>query len=168
MTWDEFKKLFLEKFSPQTLIDQITEEFLQLKQGEETVDQITGIFYDKAKFCPDLWRTERMWVQRYHSMLRPEIREFISPSKCATLQEVITYAREREIELKKQAVLGEKRKGDPVGGSSKSKRLPRPRAREEISNRARVGTVVGHTRGIVGYARNVGRRDIWRADVLVM
>ncbi|KAD1449638.1 hypothetical protein E3N88_42813 [Mikania micrantha] len=119
LTWGAFKELFLKRFCPQAAIDKITEEFLHMRHKEEDIDTITAVFYDKAKFCPDLLRTERMWINRYHSMLNSKYREFLIPSRFETLSELIDCARERELELKRQEDRGEKRKMEKEGGTSK-------------------------------------------------
>ncbi|KAD3069175.1 hypothetical protein E3N88_37055 [Mikania micrantha] len=122
LTWGAFKELFLKRFCPQVAIDRITEEFLHMRHKEEDIDTITAVFFDKAKFCPDLLRTERMWINRYHSMLNAKYREFLIPSKFETLSELIDCARERELELKRQEDRGEKRKVErDVGPSKKGK-----------------------------------------------
>ncbi|KAD2804639.1 hypothetical protein E3N88_38016 [Mikania micrantha] len=119
LTWAEFKELFLKRFCPQAAIDRITEEFLHMRHKDESIDTITAVFFDKARFCPDLLQTERMWINRYHSMLNAKYREFLTPSKCETLSELIDCARERELELNRQEERGEKRKAEKEGGSSK-------------------------------------------------
>ncbi|XP_021979720.1 uncharacterized protein LOC110875830 [Helianthus annuus] len=68
-----------------------------------------NIFLDKMKFCREIVGTERMKIICYHDMLKAEYREFINPSKCETLNELINWARDREIELKTQIERGEKR-----------------------------------------------------------
>ncbi|KAD2805396.1 hypothetical protein E3N88_38773 [Mikania micrantha] len=60
-----------------------------------------------------------MWINRYHTMLNAKYREFLTPSKCETLPELIDCARERELELNRQEERGEKRQAEKVGGSSK-------------------------------------------------
>ncbi|KAK1432277.1 hypothetical protein QVD17_09172 [Tagetes erecta] len=119
LTWNEFKEPFLKHHCPQSAIDRIQEDFLHLRQRNETIDEITSIFFDKMKFCPDLVRTERMKINRYHDMLRTEFREFITASKCATLGELIDWAREREIEIKRQEERGEKRVMERTSNPSK-------------------------------------------------
>ncbi|XP_076954599.1 uncharacterized protein LOC143629129 [Bidens hawaiensis] len=114
MSWEEFKPIFLKHFSPRVAIDRITEELLHMRQGNETVDEIFGIFYDKAKFCPSLFTSEEAWMTRFHLILKTEIREFISPSKCGSLEELLNWAREREVELKRQVDRDGKRKLDVV------------------------------------------------------
>ncbi|KAK1415113.1 hypothetical protein QVD17_30884 [Tagetes erecta] len=114
MLWEDFKPIFLKHFSPRVAVDRITEELLHMRQGSETVDEIFGIFYDKAKFCPSLFTTEEMWMTRFHLILKTEIREFISPSKCGSLEELLNWAREREMELKRQVERDGKRKAEVV------------------------------------------------------
>ncbi|KAI3819254.1 hypothetical protein L1987_13079 [Smallanthus sonchifolius] len=81
MKWEEFKDIFLKHYCPRAAIDRITEEFLQLRQTNESVDENTGIFFDKARFYPALLTTPEMWMARYHLILKKEIREFIHTSK---------------------------------------------------------------------------------------
>ncbi|XP_022036782.1 uncharacterized protein LOC110939531 [Helianthus annuus] len=109
LTWQEFKEPFLKYHCPQSAIDKIREDFLHLRQKDETIDEITNIFLDKLKFCKGIVGTERMKINRYHGMLKAEYREFIIPAKCETLNELIDLARDREIELRRQAERGEKR-----------------------------------------------------------
>jgi hypothetical protein len=56
-----------------------------MRQRKENIEEITSIFLDKMKFCPELVRTERTKINRYHDVLRVEYREFITPFKCNTL-----------------------------------------------------------------------------------
>ncbi|XP_076907017.1 uncharacterized protein LOC143563339 [Bidens hawaiensis] len=124
MSCEEFKLIFLKHFSPRVAIDRITKELLHMRQGNETVDEIFGIFYDKTKFCPSLFTSEEAWMTRFHLILKTEIREFISPSKCGSLEELLNWAREREVELKRQVERDGKRKLDvviPTAPAKKSK-----------------------------------------------
>jgi hypothetical protein len=122
LTWAEFKIPFLKHHCPQTAIDRIQEDFLHMRQRRENIEEITSMFLDKMKFCPELVRTERMKINRYHDMLRAEYREFITPSKCNTLGELIDWAREREIELKRQEERGEKRQAERERDPNPSKK----------------------------------------------
>ncbi|XP_022026765.1 uncharacterized protein LOC110927373 [Helianthus annuus] len=122
LTWQEFKEPFVKYHCPQSAIDRIQEDFLRLRQKDETIDEITNSFLDKLKFCQEIAGTERMKIIRYHSMLKAEYREFITPSKCETLNELINWVRDREIELRRQAERGEKRASENVPNSSPSKK----------------------------------------------
>ncbi|XP_022003904.1 uncharacterized protein LOC110901381 [Helianthus annuus] len=122
LTWQEFKEPFLKYHCPQSAIDRIQEDFLHLRQKDETIDEITNTFLDKLKFCKEIAGTERMKINRYHGMLKAEYREFIIPAKCETLNELINLARDREIELRRQAERGEKRVSENVPSTSPSKK----------------------------------------------
>ncbi|XP_022014849.1 uncharacterized protein LOC110914360 [Helianthus annuus] len=122
LTWQEFKEPFLKYHCPQSAIDRIQEDFLHLRQKDETIDEITNTFLDKLKFCKEIAGTERMKINRYHGMLKAEYREFIIRAKCETLNELINLARDREIELRRQAESGEKRVPENVPSSSPSKK----------------------------------------------
>ncbi|KAJ0686073.1 putative RNA helicase transcription factor interactor and regulator CCHC(Zn) family [Helianthus annuus] len=122
LTWQEFKEPFLKHHCPQSAIDKIQEDFLHLRQKDETIDEITNVFLDKLKFCNEIAGTERMKINRYYGMLKAEYREFIIPAKCETLNELIELARDREIEMRRQAERGEKRASENVSSSSPSKK----------------------------------------------
>ncbi|XP_022019608.1 uncharacterized protein LOC110919652 [Helianthus annuus] len=74
------------------------------------------------KFCGDFVKTERMKINRFYGVLKAEFREFITPSKCETLDELINLARDREIEIKRQEERGEKRLNEKGASSSPSKK----------------------------------------------
>ncbi|XP_021986205.1 uncharacterized protein LOC110882514 [Helianthus annuus] len=107
---------------PQSAIDKIQEDFLSLRQKNETINEISNTFMDKMKFCGDFVKTERMKINRFYSILKAEFREFITPSKCETLDELINLARDREIEIKRQEERGEKRSNEKGASSSPSKK----------------------------------------------
>ncbi|XP_022042039.1 uncharacterized protein LOC110944700 [Helianthus annuus] len=122
MTWQEFKEPFMRYHCPQSAINKIQEDFLCLRQKNETINEITNTFLDKMKFCGDFVKTERMKINRYYGVLRAEFREFITPSKYETLDELINCARDRELEIKRQEERGEKRSNEKGASSSPSKK----------------------------------------------
>ncbi|XP_021979167.1 uncharacterized protein LOC110875277 [Helianthus annuus] len=122
MTWQEFKGPFMRYHCPQSAIDKIQEDFLRLRQKNESVNEIANTFMDKMKFCGDLVTTERMKINCFYGVLKAEIREFITPSKCETLEELINLARDREIEIKRQEERGENRPSEKGASFSPSKK----------------------------------------------
>ncbi|KAJ0932532.1 putative nucleotidyltransferase, Ribonuclease H [Helianthus annuus] len=122
MTWQEFKDPFMKYHCPQSAIDKIQEDFLRLRQRNETINEISNIFLDKMKFCGEFVQTERMKINRFYGVLKAEFREFITPSKCETLDELINLARDREIEIKRQEERGEKRPNEKGGSSTPTKK----------------------------------------------
>ncbi|XP_021975089.1 uncharacterized protein LOC110870197 [Helianthus annuus] len=122
MTWQEFKEPFMRYHCPQSAIDKIQEDFLRLRQKNESINEISNTFMDKMKFCGDFVKTERMKINRFYGVLKAEFREFITLSKCETLDELINLARDREIEIKRQEERGEKRPSEKGASSSPSKK----------------------------------------------
>ncbi|XP_022014227.1 uncharacterized protein LOC110913713 [Helianthus annuus] len=118
--WDAYSKEIGE--DKVQVLTWIQEDFFHLRQKDETIDEITNTFLDKLKFCKEITGTERMKINRYHGKLKAEYREFIIPAKCETLNELINLARDREIELRRQAERGEKRVSENVPSSSPSKK----------------------------------------------
>ncbi|XP_021991585.1 uncharacterized protein LOC110888363 [Helianthus annuus] len=66
MTWQEFKEPFMRYHCPQSAIDKIQEDFLRLRQKNESINEISNIFMDKMKFCGDFVKTERMKINRFY------------------------------------------------------------------------------------------------------
>ncbi|XP_021985575.1 uncharacterized protein LOC110881701 [Helianthus annuus] len=60
LTWQEFKEPFLKYHIPQSALDKIQEDFLCLRQKDETIDEITNKFLEKVKFCGEIAGTERL------------------------------------------------------------------------------------------------------------
>ncbi|MFS8025300.1 putative retrotransposon gag domain-containing protein [Helianthus anomalus] len=118
MTWQEFKEPFMRYHCPQSAIDKIQEDFLRLRQRNESINEISNTFMDRMKFCGDFVKTERMKINRFYGVLKAEFREFITPLKCETLDELINMARDREIEIKRQEERVEKRPSEKGVSSS--------------------------------------------------
>ena len=61
--------------------------------------EITSKFQKRALLVPQYAPDEEMNKVRYHDLLRDDIMEFVSISVCETLNDMISRAREREIDL---------------------------------------------------------------------
>ncbi|XP_023736709.1 uncharacterized protein LOC111884641 [Lactuca sativa] len=99
MSWAEFVRRFDLEFAPPIEVQRLVREFHDLQQTTETVAEITAKFWERALLIPQYATDEQMKRTRYHSMLRDDIREFLSFTGCKTLNEMVEKAREREIEL---------------------------------------------------------------------
>ncbi|KAL4591616.1 hypothetical protein LXL04_004585 [Taraxacum kok-saghyz] len=102
MTWDEFIKIFKEKFCPRTAVKQLEEEFLKLEQWNMTVREYTTKFIEKARFAKIYVSTEEMRVERYIWGLKTFIREFVEIQKPGTFQSAVDAAESREREKNRQ------------------------------------------------------------------
>lgn len=61
--------------------------------------EITANFLGRALLVPQYAADEEMKKNRYHNMLRSDIREFVSYLACPKLEDMILRAREQEIVL---------------------------------------------------------------------
>ncbi|KAK9079891.1 hypothetical protein SSX86_001564 [Deinandra increscens subsp. villosa] len=141
LTWAEFKELFLEHHCPPSAVNELKQEFLKLEQGEtQTVDEITGIYLDRVKFCSDVLPTEGARMFFYRNMLKAKIKNFMPLDRFTTVEQMINAARAREMDVireeaqearkptggnpnppKKQKVGDSSKKRDTRGGGSKCK-----------------------------------------------
>ncbi|KAJ9557658.1 hypothetical protein OSB04_012272 [Centaurea solstitialis] len=113
MTWKNFVTKFRSQFCPVAATKKMEEEFLQLKQGNMSVQEYTTPFMEKSRFAEVYVPIEECRVERYIWGLKGNIREFVMGKDPATFQEAINVAelieREKDRQMSKQA--GEKRKG---------------------------------------------------------
>nr|GEY10422.1 putative reverse transcriptase domain-containing protein [Tanacetum cinerariifolium] len=81
----------------------------------------------KEKFC----KKGKEWiaqVEKFQRMLRDDIREVISPFKCATLEDLLSRARLREMDLLRKKNKETKRRLDSVDRGHKSNDCSKPKA----------------------------------------
>ena len=58
--------------------ERLDQEYLYLRQGTESVTEITKMFTKKALFCPDFAASEHAQMTRYLSILNMDILQFMS------------------------------------------------------------------------------------------
>ncbi|XP_052626750.1 uncharacterized protein LOC111890364 [Lactuca sativa] len=75
------------------------QEYLDLRQGSETVTEITKMFMERAMFHPEFAASKQAQMTRYLSMLKTEIRQFVSTQHYGLLLEMQEASRQCEIEI---------------------------------------------------------------------
>lgn len=78
VTWDRFKDLFFEKYFPQTMKNKMEMQFLELKQGDMSVEQYEAKFIELARFAPHQVDTEMRKARRFEQGLKPWIYNKVS------------------------------------------------------------------------------------------
>ncbi|XP_074374734.1 uncharacterized protein LOC141715152 [Apium graveolens] len=68
-----FTELFLEKYFPDYLQNQLEVEFLELKQGEKSLAEYEAKFTELARFVPEYVNSEAQKAKRFQQGLKPEI-----------------------------------------------------------------------------------------------
>ena len=52
ITWEQFSKTFCMRYVPLVDWERLAQEYLDLRQGTETVYETTKMFTEKTLFCP--------------------------------------------------------------------------------------------------------------------
>ena len=116
ITWAQFVEWFEARYVPKVEQQRMMQEFMALQQTTESVSDLNAKFMEMLSFCPTFAGDEAWLINRYMSILRTEIREFVSMQDFTTLDAVMGAARKREIELQTQS----KRKLESTSSKSSS------------------------------------------------
>ena len=79
--------------------ERLAHEYIDLRQDTETVTEITKVFTERSMFFPEFSTSEKAQMTRYLTMLKTEIRQFLSTQRYSSLLEIQEAARRREIEI---------------------------------------------------------------------
>ncbi|XP_063948018.1 uncharacterized protein LOC135152112 [Daucus carota subsp. sativus] len=120
ITWERFKELFLEKYFPRFLQDQMELNFLELKQGNMSVVEYENKFAELARFVPTYVETDRQKAKRFQQGLKPWIRSKLAILQLDTYAAVVekTMIAEAENELFQKSEEDKKRKPENREGPS--------------------------------------------------
>ncbi|XP_074318220.1 uncharacterized protein LOC141655015 [Silene latifolia] len=90
--WDQFKESVKARFYPESLRWKKQQEFLDLEQGDMTVEQYTSKFIELARFASMIIPTEREKIRRYELRLAPKVRTAVAAVPSRTFQEAYDRA----------------------------------------------------------------------------
>ena len=79
--------MFLTRYIPWVEHEGLAQEFLDLRQGTESVIEITRMFTEMAMFCLK-FSSEQVEITRYLSILKTDIKQFVATQHCDTLLEL--------------------------------------------------------------------------------
>ena len=92
VTWDRFKELFLEKYFPDYMRDQMEIKFLELKQGNMSVTEYETKFTELSRFVPTYVDTEKKKAKRFQQGLKLWIRSKLAILELNTFATVVQKA----------------------------------------------------------------------------
>ncbi|XP_074361983.1 uncharacterized protein LOC141702182 [Apium graveolens] len=92
MTWDRFTKLFLEKYFPRYMKNQMEINFLELKQGNMSVTEYESKFTKLARFVPEQVDAEEKRAKRFQQGLKPWICSGVAIFELTTYMVVVQKA----------------------------------------------------------------------------
>ena len=115
MTWAQFEELFLEKYFPMTVKEDMIQEFLSLRQGGMTVAQYVARFEELARHASRFVGDDRDKARKFEWGLDFSLREKVVPLRLTSYQGVVDAAlgTERERNDAKR-VLSQKKTGVPT------------------------------------------------------
>ncbi|CAL8153028.1 unnamed protein product [Prunus armeniaca] len=126
-TWEAFESVFLEKYFPSTMKAMKAREFVNLVQGNLTVDQYQSKFEELMRFAPYMIPDDATKAKRFEEGLRPSILEKVDILKLSKYADVVDRAH-----IAKQRP-GTKRTWDSSSGQvNKRTRFNTPQSQEKF------------------------------------
>lgn len=92
MSWEQFSEVFLEKYFPVFAREKLQEEFIQLRQGSDSVAAYVDRFHRLERFCPGTYLTERARAQKFVRGLCDGLRAKVLSRVPSTLDKAIECA----------------------------------------------------------------------------
>ncbi|KAI3801952.1 hypothetical protein L1987_30071 [Smallanthus sonchifolius] len=92
MTWEDLKKLIIQKFCPQNEIDHVENEFLNFKAGNKTHRQYTSRFNELAQLVPHLVGTENRLIKYYVKGLPQRVHVHVKANLPSTFESVVNLS----------------------------------------------------------------------------
>ena len=94
LNWEDFRRIFFEKYVPTTYRNQKKMEFLQLVQGTDTVSVYAQKFEECSRYAPEYvtHETDRVW--KFREGLKMRIRTLIASAPVRTFSDVVELALE--------------------------------------------------------------------------
>ncbi|KAM6580108.1 hypothetical protein CsatA_003882 [Cannabis sativa] len=132
MSWDDFKRVFNEKYYNTAVLAANVDEFTGLAQGSLTVTEYAQKFDRLAKFAPDLVPTDRVRAHRFVEGLKPMIArdvEIVSRGQFSYAQVVemaLTAERKENKIWKENAARRESKKGAANSNDHKKRGQDQP------------------------------------------
>ena len=89
ITWERFRELFDVKYITNAARVAKRKEFLNLKQGDMSVDEYITKFEELSRYAPHLFRTNELKIEQFVEGLKPELFRDVTVSE----SEGMTFAK---------------------------------------------------------------------------
>ncbi|KAJ6806108.1 uncharacterized protein M6B38_177035 [Iris pallida] len=122
LSWEDFRKLFKEKFYPDVAVSALEGQFASLVQENSSVDDYAAEFFRLSRFAPSLVQDEGCKARKFRRGLNHAVRTRTSGRRDATFEHILMEAQigEEDFGLKP------KRSSDILGASSSAGPAKRP------------------------------------------
>ena len=102
ITWERFSKSFYERFFPKNARREMEQQFINLRQGSQMVDEYTIEFLRLSSLAPYMVAEEKDRANRFQQRLRLDIQKFLVTQQLRTYSHVRDTARCLEHVMKKE------------------------------------------------------------------
>ena len=92
MAWNRFKEVFLEKYFPRCVQNQMEIKFLELRQGGMSMIEYEKKFTELARFVGDYANSDKKRARRFQQGLRPWLGSNVRVFELRTYSEVVQIA----------------------------------------------------------------------------
>nr|XP_017228833.1 PREDICTED: uncharacterized protein LOC108204056 [Daucus carota subsp. sativus] len=92
ITWDRFKRMFLDKYFPRYMQTQMEMKFFELKQDNMTVGEYEKKFTELSRFMGEYVDSEEKRAKRFQQGLKPWLRSRVAAFELTTYAEVVQKA----------------------------------------------------------------------------
>ncbi|KAL0551335.1 hypothetical protein IC582_010421 [Cucumis melo] len=125
ITWQQFKESFYAKFFSASLRDAKRQEFLNLEQGDMTVEQYDAEFDMLSRFAPEMIATEAARADKFVRGLRLDIQGLVRAFRPATHADALRLAVDLSLQERANSSKTAGR-GSTSGQKRKAERQPVP------------------------------------------
>ncbi|KAJ6847553.1 uncharacterized protein M6B38_277330 [Iris pallida] len=128
ISWEDFRKLFKEKFYPDVALTALEGQFASLEQRSSSVDEYAAEFFRLSRFAPSLVQDEGCKARKFRRGLIHAVRTRTSGRRDATFEQILMEAQIAEEDFG----LKPKRSSDALGSSSSAGpgKCPHPQQRQ--------------------------------------
>ncbi|KAJ6790552.1 Uncharacterized protein M6B38_249085 [Iris pallida] len=127
LTWENFRRLFKEKFFPDVALTALEGQFVGLVQGNSSVDEYAAEFFRLSRFAPDMIQDEGQKARKFRRGLIHAVRTRTSGRRDATFDQILMDVQIAE----KDFGLKPKRSEDTMGASSSAGPAKRPHIQQQ-------------------------------------
>ncbi|KAJ6847552.1 uncharacterized protein M6B38_277325 [Iris pallida] len=122
ISWEDFRKLFKEKFYPDVALTALEGQFASLEQGSSSVDEYAAEFFRLSRFAPSLVQDEGCKARKFRKGLIHAVCTRTSGRRDATFEQILMEAQIAEEDFG----LKSKRSSDILVASSGAGPAKRP------------------------------------------
>nr|XP_043630037.1 uncharacterized protein LOC122601335 [Erigeron canadensis] len=98
MEWADFKVAFFKEFRSEADVTRLRSEFMNDSQSTLNVNEFRVQFLDKAQFCLEYLKDDRLLKEHFYRKLRKNIREKITLLQIESFTQLVDVARWHEVE----------------------------------------------------------------------